>query len=89
MAKESLKARQRKRKKIIKRFAAKRKRLKEELDYIGLQMLPRKASPTGLCNLCELTGKKRGYLRRFGISRNEFRRLALLGLIPGVTKSSW
>lgn len=89
MAKESAKARERKRQALVAKFAPKRKALKEAGDYEALDKLPRNASPVRLHNRCNLTGRPRGYLRKFGISRNVFRDMALAGKIPGVTKSSW
>ncbi|MCB9252477.1 MAG: 30S ribosomal protein S14 [Flavobacteriales bacterium] len=89
MAKESMKARQSKREKLVARYADKRARLKAEKDYDGLQLLPRNASPVRLRNRCSITGKPRGYMRVFGICRNQFREMASSGKIPGVTKSSW
>ena len=89
MAKESVKARERKREALVARYAAKRKALKEAGDYIGLDKLPRNASPVRLHNRCKLTGRPRGYMRKFGISRVTFREMASDGKIPGVTKSSW
>lgn len=89
MAKESIKARQRKREKLVATYAAKREALLKAGDYTGLQKLPRNASPVRLRNRCSLTGRPRGYIRDFGICRNQFRELALFGKIPGVTKSSW
>ena len=89
MAKESMKARQRKREKMVAKFADKRAKLLAEGDYDGLQKLPRNASPVRLRNRCKLTGRLRGYMRTFGISRNQFRQLANEGKIPGVTKASW
>lgn len=89
MAKESVKARQRKREAMVARYAAKREALKAAGDYEGLQKLPRNASPVRLKNRCKLTGRPKGYIREFGICRNQFRELALMGKIPGVTKSSW
>ncbi|MFY0643807.1 MAG: 30S ribosomal protein S14 [Bacteroidia bacterium] len=89
MAKESMKARQRKREHTVKTYAAKRAALKEAGDYEGLQKLPRNASPTRLRNRCSATGRPRGYIRHFGLSRNVFREMASKGLIPGVTKASW
>ncbi len=71
------------------RYAEKRAKLKAEGDYVGLTMLPRNASPTRGVNRCELTGRRRGYLRRFHLSRIAFRELASTGMIPGVTKASW
>lgn len=89
MAKESMKARQRKREKLVARFAEKRAQMKADGDYDGLQSLPRNASPVRLRNRCKITGKPRGYIRQFGICRNMFRQMASDGKIPGVTKSSW
>lgn len=89
MAKESIKARQRKREKMVAAYAAKREKLKAEGNYEALQKLPRNASPVRLRNRCKLTGKPRGYIRVFGVCRNQFRQLASDGKIPGVTKSSW
>jgi small subunit ribosomal protein S14 len=89
MAKESMKARQRKRQKMVKRYAEKRAKLKAEGDYEGLQKLPRDASPVRLRNRCSITGRPRGYMRYFGLSRNQFRELASAGKIPGVKKASW
>jgi small subunit ribosomal protein S14 len=89
MAKESMKAREVKRQKLVAKYAAKRKALLEAGDYEGLQKLPRNASPVRLRNRCQLTGRPRGYMRQFGISRVTFREMALFGKIPGVTKASW
>lgn len=89
MAKESMKARERKRAKMVAQYAEKRKALLEAGDYEGLQKLPRNASPVRLHNRCQLTGRPRGYMRQFGISRVTFREMALEGKIPGVKKSSW
>jgi small subunit ribosomal protein S14 len=89
MAKESMKARERKRTKTVAKFAAKRKALKEAGDYEALQKLPRNASPVRMRNRCKLTGRPKGYIRQFGISRVTFREMANKGLIPGVTKASW
>ncbi|MFK7923503.1 MAG: 30S ribosomal protein S14 [Bacteroidia bacterium] len=89
MARKSIIARQAKREKLVARYAAKRKWLKENGDYQGLALLPRNSSPVRLRNRCKLTGRGRGYLRRFGISRIKFRELALQGKIPGVKKASW
>ena len=89
MAKESMKAREVKRQKLVAKYAAKRKALIEAGDYEGLQKLPRNASPVRLRNRCQLTGRPRGYMRQFGISRVTFREMALFGKIPGVTKASW
>ncbi len=89
MAKESMKARQRKREKLVAHFADKRAQMKADGDYDGLQKLPRNASPVRLRNRCKITGKPRGYIRQFGVCRNMFRQMALDGKIPGVTKASW
>jgi small subunit ribosomal protein S14 len=89
MAKESMKARERKREALVAKYAAKRAALKEAGDYDALQKLPKNASPVRLHNRCKLTGRSRGYMRQFGISRVTFREMALNGLIPGVKKSSW
>ena len=89
MAKESMKARERKRAKTVAKYAAKRKALKEAGDHEALQKLPRNASPVRMHNRCKLTGRPKGYIRQFGISRVTFREMANKGLIPGVTKTSW
>lgn len=89
MARASVKARERKREKLVAKYAAKRARLKADGDYIGLDKLPRNASPVRLHNRCKLTGRPKGYMRKFGISRVTFREMASAGKIPGVTKSSW
>lgn len=89
MARESIKARQLKREKLVAHYAEKRAQLKSDGDYDGLQKLPRNASPVRLRNRCKLTGRPRGYIRQFGICRNMFRQMASDGKIPGVTKASW
>ena len=89
MAKESMKAREVKRSKIVAKYQAKRKALVEAGDYQALQKLPRNASPVRMHNRCMLTGRPKGYMRQFGISRVTFREMANKGLIPGVTKASW
>jgi small subunit ribosomal protein S14 len=89
MAKESMKARERKREAMVAKYAQKRKELIEAGDYDGLQKLPRNANPVRLHNRCQLTGRPRGYIRQFGISRVTFREMALEGKIPGVKKASW
>ncbi|TVQ16013.1 MAG: 30S ribosomal protein S14 [Bacteroidetes bacterium] len=89
MAKESMKARERKREKLVAKYAKKRAELKAAGDYEGLQKLPKNASPVRLHNRCKLTGRPKGYMRQFGISRINFREMASNGLIPGVTKASW
>jgi small subunit ribosomal protein S14 len=89
MAKESVKARERKKIKAVAKYAAKRKALKEAGDYAGLDKLPKNASPIRLHNRCKLSGRPKGYMRKFGICRNFFRDMASQGKIPGVTKASW
>ena len=89
MAKESMKARERKRAKMVEKYAAKREALKAAGDYEALQKLPRNASPVRLHNRCQLTGRPKGYMRQFGVSRINFREMALKGLILGVKKTSW
>ena len=89
MAKESMKAREVKRRKMVAKYAAKRKALKEAGDYQALQKLPKDASPVRLHNRCKLTGRPKGYMRTFGLSRVTFREMANQGLIPGVRKASW
>jgi small subunit ribosomal protein S14 len=89
MAKESMKAREVKRQAMVAKYAEKRKALLEAGDYEGLQKLPKNASPVRLHNRCKLTGRPRGYMRQFGISRVTFREMANNGLIPGVKKASW
>jgi small subunit ribosomal protein S14 len=89
MAKESVKARQVKKEKTVAKYAEKRAALKAAGDYAALDKLPRNASPIRLHNRCKITGRPRGYMRKFGISRVLFREMASDGLIPGVTKSSW
>ena len=89
MAKKSVEARQRKREVMTAKYAEKRKALKAAGDYKALDLLPKNASPVRLRNRCQLTGRPRGYMRHFAISRNQFRDMALEGKIPGVTKASW
>jgi len=89
MAKESIKARELKREKLVARYADKRAALKAAGDYTALQKLPRNASPVRLHNRCKLTGRPKGYMRDFGVSRINFREMALKGLIPGIKKASW
>ncbi|PQJ30808.1 30S ribosomal protein S14 [Nonlabens arenilitoris] len=89
MAKESMKARERKREALIAKYAEKRKALKEAGDYEALQKLPKNSSPVRQHNRCKLTGRPKGYMRQFGISRVLFREMANQGLIPGVKKASW
>ena len=89
MAKKSMIARDEKRKKMIQKYAAKRAELKELGDLEGLQALPKNSSPTRWKNRDVLSGRPRAYMRRFGLSRINFREKASKGEIPGVTKSSW
>jgi small subunit ribosomal protein S14 len=89
MATTAFKARERKRQILVAKYAARRKELKEKGDYVGVQKLPRNANPTRLHHRCNLTGRPRGYIRKFGLSRIAFRELALDGKIPGVVKASW
>ncbi len=84
-----MKARERKRERLVAKYAAKRAQLKAEGDYEGLQKLPKNASPVRLHNRCNVTGRPRGYMRLFGLSRIQFREMASKGLIPGVKKASW
>jgi small subunit ribosomal protein S14 len=89
MAKLSIIARDAKKDALVKKYAAKRKALKEAGDYAALDKLPRSSSSVRLHNRCKLTGRPRGYIRKFGVCRNVFRQMASDGKIPGVTKSSW
>ena len=89
MAKRSSVARQAKRVRLVQKYEAIRKELREKGDYAALQKLPRNSSPTRLHSRCSMTGRPRGYMRKFGISRIAFRDLALQGKIPGVRKASW
>ncbi len=89
MEKESIKARSRKKERLVEKYAAKRAALKEAGDYQALALLPRNSSPVRLHNRCMITGRPRGYMRQFGISRVLFRKMALEGKIAGVTKASW
>jgi small subunit ribosomal protein S14 len=89
MAKESIKARELKKEKLVARYAAKRAALKEAGDWVGLDKLPRSSSAVRLHSRCKLTGRPRGYMRKFGICRVVFREMASNGKIPGVTKASW
>jgi len=89
MAKESIKARQRKRETMVAKYAEKRAALKAAGDYQALDLLPKNASPVRLKNRCQLTGRPKGYMRYFGMSRVIFRDMALNGKIPGVKKASW
>ncbi len=89
MAKKSWIARERKRRALVAKYAERRKALREAGDYEGLQKLPRDSARVRMNNRCALTGRSRGYLRRYGVSRIVFREMALAGLIPGVRKASW
>lgn len=89
MAKTSWMARERKRRKMVAKYAERRRRLKAEGRWEELQKLPRNASPVRLNNRCAMTGRSRGYMRKFGVSRIVFREMALSGRIPGVRKASW
>ena len=91
MAKNAVKVRDLKRRKLVERYAAKRKELKANGDWEGLDKLPRNSSAVRLHNRCNLSGrpKRQGYMRKFGISRLEFRKMASEGKIPGITKASW
>lgn len=89
MAKKSWKERDKRKRATVAKFAAKRAELKAKGDYEGLAKLPRDASPIRLINRCKVSGRRRSYIRKFGVSRLTFREMALNGLIPGVTKASW
>ncbi|MCB0401629.1 MAG: 30S ribosomal protein S14 [Flavobacteriales bacterium] len=89
MAKESMKAKERKRERMVAQYAEKRAALKAAGDWDALQKLPKNSSKVRLHNRCKLTGRPRGYMRQFGISRVTFREMASEGLIPGITKASW
>lgn len=89
MAKESMKAREVKRKMMVEKYAEKRAHLKAEGDFQALSRLPRNSTPVRLHNRCKLTGRPKGYIRQFGISRITFREMANSGLIPGIKKASW
>jgi small subunit ribosomal protein S14 len=89
MAKESMKAREVKRQKMVEKYAEKRAKLKADGDFIGLSKLPKNSSKVRLHNRCKLTGRPKGYMRQFGISRISFREMASNGLIPGIKKASW
>ena len=89
MAKESMKAREVRRAKLVAKYAEKRAQLKKEGNYEALQSLPKNSSPVRLHNRCKITGRPKGYVRQFGISRIQLREMASQGLIPGVKKASW
>ncbi len=84
-----MKAREVKRARLVAKYAEKRAQLKAEGDYEGLQALPKNASPVRMHNRCNITGRPKGYMRQFGLSRIQFREMASKGLIPGVRKASW
>ena len=89
MAKKAWLERNKRKTETVKKFAAIRAEMKAKRDYAGLAKLPRDASPTRIVNRCSFSGRRRGYLRKFGCSRLTFREAALSGLIPGITKASW
>lgn len=89
MAKTSWIERNKKKRETVKKYAALRAELKKKKDYTALSQLPKNASPTRVVNRCSMSGRRHGYLRKFGCSRLTFREAALAGLIPGVTKASW
>lgn len=89
MSKKSIVARQTKREKLVAKFAQKRQELKDAGNYAALDLLPKNSSPVRLKNRCQLTGRPKGYMRYFGLSRVMFRDMALSGKIPGVKKASW
>ncbi len=89
MARKSLIARERKREKLVAKYADERKKLKEEGNWEELDKLPKNSSPVRLHNRCKLTGRPKGYMRQFGLCRVKFREMALDGKIPGITKASW
>jgi small subunit ribosomal protein S14 len=89
MAKQAWFERNKRKAATVKKFAALRAELKARKDYAGLAKLPRDASPTRIVNRCSMSGRRHGYIRKFGCSRLTFREAALNGLIPGVTKASW
>jgi len=89
LAKKSKVVKEHKRQQMVEKYALLRQELKEKGDYEALQQLPRDSSPTRLKNRCRVTGRPRGYLRQFGMSRITFRELAYKGQVPGVKKASW
>lgn len=89
MARKALIAREEKRRKLVAKYADLRKKLKEEGKWQELDKLPKNSSAVRLHNRCQLTGRPKGYMRKFGINRVTFRKMALEGKIPGLTKSSW
>lgn len=89
MAKKSWIERDKKKVATVKKYAALRAELKAKKDYAGLSKLPRNASPSRQVRRCSISGRRRGFIRKYGVSRLTFRELALNGLIPGVIKASW
>jgi small subunit ribosomal protein S14 len=89
MAKKSWLERNKKRQAVVAKYAARRAELKAKGDYVGLAKLPKNASPVRLVNRCSLSGRRRGFIRKYGVSRLTFREAAMAGLIPGVIKASW
>lgn len=89
MAKKAWFERNKRKAATVKKYAAVRAELKAKHDYAGLAKLPRNASPTRMVNRCAISGRRHGFIRKFGVSRLTFREAALNGLIPGVTKASW
>lgn len=89
MAKKAWTEKEKRKQKLVAKYAELRAELKQKGDYMALAELPRDSSPTRLVNRCKVSGRRRAYMRRFQVSRITFRELALHGLIPGVTKSSW
>jgi len=89
MAKKAWIEREKRKRATIKKFAALRAELKAKKDYVGLTKLPKNASPVRVTNRCSISGRRHGYIRKYGCSRLTFREMALGGLIPGVTKASW
>lgn len=89
MARKAIIAREAKREKLVKKYADLRAKLKDAGDWEALDKLPKNSSPVRLHNRCQLTGRPKGYMRKFGINRVTFRQMALAGKIPGITKASW
>lgn len=89
MAKKAWIEREKKKQQLVAKYAALRAELKAKRDYTALSKLPRNASPVRQVNRCKISGRRHGYLRKFACSRMTFRELAMAGMIPGVTKSSW
>jgi small subunit ribosomal protein S14 len=89
MARKGWLEKEKRKRKTVAKYSKLRAELKEKKDYIALSQLPRDASPTRLINRCQVTGRRRAYIRRFQVSRITFRELASNGMIPGVIKASW